>query len=285
MTTIITQTSEKQLSAEERMNSVCEWFFDLYSDPDMFRKWILIQYSLHKYSPMNRAYIFKQNPQTTHVATFNAWKKLGFSINKGAKALKVFVPITLELFKDENGHWQRVSSATKDQKQLIQKRYYEMYSKLLGYKYASVFDVADTTANNDDFIEKYDIPDFETIVKKVAKHTSSPVPDNGTLYEKMESLVRMEVKREEQFDRKKIKSISKETNTTPDTILETLYDIETVFLLTKVGYDHPSIRKNLIERLNWSKESDKDRNALKDLNNLACREADKLWQEFQYIFE
>lgn len=47
----------------------------------------------HNYSINNTILILMQNPYSSHVASFQTWKKLGRSINKGEKGIKVLVPI------------------------------------------------------------------------------------------------------------------------------------------------------------------------------------------------
>lgn len=46
-----------------------------------------------KYSFNNSLLIFIQRPTATYVAGFNAWKKMGVTVNKGAKAIFIYAPI------------------------------------------------------------------------------------------------------------------------------------------------------------------------------------------------
>jgi len=46
-----------------------------------------------KYSFHNTILMFVQKPNATYVAGFNAWKKMGVSVNKGAKAITIFAPV------------------------------------------------------------------------------------------------------------------------------------------------------------------------------------------------
>lgn len=47
-----------------------------------------------KYSFNNTLLIFIQKPNASYVAGFNAWKKMGVTVNKGAKAIYIYAPIT-----------------------------------------------------------------------------------------------------------------------------------------------------------------------------------------------
>jgi len=46
-----------------------------------------------KYSFHNTILMFVQKPNATYVAGFNAWKKMGVSVNKGAKAITIIAPV------------------------------------------------------------------------------------------------------------------------------------------------------------------------------------------------
>lgn len=88
----------------------------------------------HRYSYRNTMLIFMQKPDATHVAGFNAWKRLGRSVNKGEKGLRIFAPApykrTIEITRDENG----ISLAEPRQKEIV----------VPAYKPAYVFDISQT---------------------------------------------------------------------------------------------------------------------------------------------
>ena len=86
-----------------------------------------------KYSFNNSILIFIQNPKATYVAGFSAWKKMGVSVNKGAKAIWIYAPITKkeeELKPNDDGsEGKEVTDRTR------------MY-----FRAVPVFDIADTNA-------------------------------------------------------------------------------------------------------------------------------------------
>lgn len=77
--------------------------------------------------------IFIQNPKATYVAGFSAWKKMGVSVNKGAKAIYIYAPIAKkeeELKPNDDGsEGKEVTDRTR------------MY-----FRAVPVFDIADTNA-------------------------------------------------------------------------------------------------------------------------------------------
>lgn len=86
-----------------------------------------------KYSFNNSILIFIQNPKATYVAGFNAWRKMGVSVNKGAKAIWIYAPITKkeeELKPNDDGsEGKEVTDRTR------------MY-----FRSVPVFDIVDTNA-------------------------------------------------------------------------------------------------------------------------------------------
>jgi hypothetical protein len=86
-----------------------------------------------KYSFNNSILIFIQNPKSTYVAGFGAWKKMGVSVNKGAKAIWIYAPITK---KDEE---LKPNDDGSEGKELTDRT--RMY-----FRAVPVFDIADTNA-------------------------------------------------------------------------------------------------------------------------------------------
>jgi|GEM_PF-632118 len=85
-----------------------------------------------KYSLNNSLLIFIQKPNSTHVAGFNAWKKMGVTVKKGATAIYIYAPIT----KKEDD----VKSGDQGLDTEITKRN-SMY-----FRAVPVFDISDTDA-------------------------------------------------------------------------------------------------------------------------------------------
>ena len=66
--------------------------------------------------------IYKQDSEATMIAGFKKWQELGYTVNKGAKAIKILVPL--------------ISKRNNEGKE-------EQY--VYGYRYANVFDIKQTT--------------------------------------------------------------------------------------------------------------------------------------------
>lgn len=103
----------------------------------------------HSYSPNNTALIHEQFQGANAVASFKDWKDKGYSVNKGEKGIKIlsFTPITY--FKDENGERRQISTATKQEKELIKQKKLSSW-KVNSFKIGHVFDVSQTNAPIED---------------------------------------------------------------------------------------------------------------------------------------
>ena len=77
--------------------------------------------NFYHYSIRNNILIFRQDKTASMIASFKKWQELGYNIKKGAKAIKILVPL-ISKRKDEGKE--------------------ETY--VYGYKYANVFDIKHT---------------------------------------------------------------------------------------------------------------------------------------------
>ena len=78
--------------------------------------------NFYDYSIRNNILIYKQDSEATMIAGFKKWQELGYTVNKGAKAIKILVPL--------------ISKRNNEGKE-------EQY--VYGYRYANVFDIKQTT--------------------------------------------------------------------------------------------------------------------------------------------
>ena len=73
-----------------------------------WQTWLATRRHFHRYSFTNQLLIAMQCPDATRVAGFRAWLKLGYVVQRGEKAIKIWVPIPpshkqLERWKHEGG--------------------------------------------------------------------------------------------------------------------------------------------------------------------------------------
>ncbi|OCN03438.1 hypothetical protein A7X67_11170 [Clostridium sp. W14A] len=74
-----------------------------------FKQYLNAVSVFHRYSSRNTALIFLQSPSATHVAGFEAWKKLGRYVRRGETGISIFAPSKLVVklnqpLLDDNGN-------------------------------------------------------------------------------------------------------------------------------------------------------------------------------------
>ena len=93
----------------------------------------------YNYSPNNQILIYTQMPNASKIAGFKTWDKLGFKVNKGAKALRVLAPQKYK-YIEVDGERIFYSQMNKEQKQAK-----ELHKEGTTYKPVPVFDMSQCT--------------------------------------------------------------------------------------------------------------------------------------------
>ena len=111
---------------DELADNICQ-------DPDELQKFVKLWDSslgMHSYSINNTILAWCQYPQVSMLAGFKKWQKLGRTVSKGEKSIKVLAPLTRKIKDKEN-----------DEDIYIVK----------GFKYVNTFDINQTEGDNLDF--------------------------------------------------------------------------------------------------------------------------------------
>jgi antirestriction protein ArdC len=122
----------KELSAYlvEKMDNLTD---SICQEPQELEKFVKLWDSslgMHTYSINNTILAWCQYPQVSMLAGFRKWQKLGRTVNKGERAIKVLAPLTRKIKDKEN-----------DEEAYI----------ISGFRYVNVFDVNQTEGENLDF--------------------------------------------------------------------------------------------------------------------------------------
>lgn len=113
---------------------------------EAIQKYLSFYKKFYKYSLTNTWLIFIQRPSATQVAGFNKWKSMHRAVNKGAKAIYIYAPITSKV-KDDDVDVSNVPFTEVDKAAASKTR-------ISGFRLVPVFDIADTTATS----EKGNVP-------------------------------------------------------------------------------------------------------------------------------
>ncbi|WP_317945923.1 DUF3991 domain-containing protein [Carnobacterium maltaromaticum] len=117
-------------------------------DPEEVKKLADFMGQFHYYSKKNMALINEQFNGAKAVGSFDQFKKAGFSVSKGEKAIKIFVPTPVQLFETKDGI-KNINKATPSEREQIRNGQLKV-NKIMKYKLGNVFDVSQTNATAED---------------------------------------------------------------------------------------------------------------------------------------
>lgn len=101
---------------------------------DKFKDYLNVMSKFHKYSFSNSLLIAFQRPDSTLVAGYTTWKKLGRQVNKGSKSIKILAPAPYKT-KIETEVTNPITGKVEKKEQEFTK---------MSFKTVSVFDISDT---------------------------------------------------------------------------------------------------------------------------------------------
>jgi antirestriction protein ArdC len=105
-------------------------------ESDTLKTYLKSMARFHRYSAMNCLLILSQCPAASHVAGYQAWRKLGRQVVKGAKGIVILAPMVGRKKSDDE--------LTEDEQ-----------TRIFGFRAAHVFDIAATTGAT--------LPEFATV--------------------------------------------------------------------------------------------------------------------------
>lgn len=117
--------------------------------PENVSEFLQFGSKFYQYSVKNNMLIYSQNPNTTYVQSYKAWKDNGYSVKKGQKHLDVLVPVKVTYLKDEKGYV-KLSEAPKELREAYKRGEVESQSKI-SYKLGAVFDISQTTCPAEEY--------------------------------------------------------------------------------------------------------------------------------------
>lgn len=128
---------------EEEMQRMIKNLAQSYQEkPETIAEFLSFGSSFYKYSIRNNMLIYGQNPHSTYVQSFKAWKDLGYPPKKGERGMKVYVPVQATILK-VGDKLVPLEQATKEQKLQYQAGELESTSQTR-FKLGTVFDIAQT---------------------------------------------------------------------------------------------------------------------------------------------
>ncbi len=145
------QTQQRKVTPIEALHEQLKSIADSYvADPEKLAEYLEFATRFYRYSPNNTMLILAQNDAASFVASFKAWQSQGYSVKRGEKGMKIFVPVTAQFFMGLDGKEKALKDATAEEKKLIKDNKIKT-KKVLRFKVGSVFDITQTTVPFDDY--------------------------------------------------------------------------------------------------------------------------------------
>ncbi|QIK52782.1 ImmA/IrrE family metallo-endopeptidase (plasmid) [Jeotgalibaca porci] len=149
----------KKKTAEERKLEIDSLTDEMHvnlrnyaTDPKELEAFLVFMSQFYNYSLKNQLLIHSQFKGAFGVASFKTFKDWGFSVLKGEKGIKIFVPVEIKQFKTKQGTWKNLSAATKEEKEdLAAHKTTVETRKRVSFKLGTVFDVTQTNAQPEDY--------------------------------------------------------------------------------------------------------------------------------------
>lgn len=144
---------EKQEEIQALMQGMYDKMERYTESEENVRELLTFMRHFRNYSSRNQQLIQSQFPHAQAVGSFQFFKGKGFSVRKGEKGSKIFVPVQVKLFQ-RKGEWVQVSQAKPEEKAKIKAGELPVQSKT-HYKLGTVFDISQTNAKASDYPKIY----------------------------------------------------------------------------------------------------------------------------------
>lgn len=143
---------ERKVEIDTLTDQMNENLRNYAADPTDLKAFLAFMNQFRDYSFKNQLLIRSQFQGAYGVASFKTFKDWGFSVLKGEKGIKIFVPVEIKQFKTKQGTWKNLNYATEEEKDYlkIHKKTVETRTRL-GFKLGTVFDVTQTNAKPEDY--------------------------------------------------------------------------------------------------------------------------------------
>lgn len=139
---------EKRQEIQKLTSDMGEKITCYFQSPESIKEYLSFMAKFHQYSLNNTTLINKQFDGAAAVGSFKFWKEKGFSVKKGEKGIKIFVPKVTTYFKRGDREIQ-LKYASEEEKKKIKAKEIETYTRTY-FDIGHVFDISQTDATAED---------------------------------------------------------------------------------------------------------------------------------------
>ena len=152
--------AEYAAEQKDKLNGINKTIEDIaktYKDnPEEIAELMKFASKFYRYSSRNVMLVHNQNRGATYFQSFEAWKKAGYSINRGQHGLKVLVPLKTTYLQDKDGNYVKLSEAPAELKNKYMKAPDSVkHINRTYYKIGNVFDISQTNVPKEEYPSFY----------------------------------------------------------------------------------------------------------------------------------
>lgn len=152
--------AEYAAEQKDKLNGINKTIEDIaktYKDnPEEIAELMKFASKFYRYSSRNVMLVHNQNSGATYFQSFEAWKKAGYSINRGQHGLKVLVPLKTTYLQDKDGNYVKLSEAPAELKNKYMKAPDSVkHINRTYYKIGNVFDISQTNVPEEEYPSFY----------------------------------------------------------------------------------------------------------------------------------
>lgn len=152
--------AEYAAEQKDKLNGINKTIEDIaktYKDnPEEIAELMKFASKFYRYSSRNVMLVHNQNRGATYFQSFEAWKKAGYSINRGQHGLKVLVPLKTTYLQDKDGNYVKLSEAPAELKNKYMKAPDSVkHINKTYYKIGNVFDISQTNVPKEEYPSFY----------------------------------------------------------------------------------------------------------------------------------
>lgn len=151
--------SSNEKKIDELFDNLKKGLKDIYKDSKKYLDFLQTNSKWKRYSLNNKIYLWmqcgKRGYEGNYINTFQGWKKLGYSVNKGEKAMEILMPGFNKYFKNENDKWISLKKATGEQ--LAKVKAHELQTKEVISSFfikKAMFDIRQTNCPEEEYENK-----------------------------------------------------------------------------------------------------------------------------------
>ena len=152
--------AEYAAEQKDKLNGINKTIEDIaktYKDnPEEIAELMKFASKFYRYGSRNVMLVHNQNSGATYFQSFEAWKKAGYSINRGQHGLKVLVPLKTTYLQDKDGNYVKLSEAPAELKNKYMKAPDSVkHINRTYYKIGNVFDISQTNVPKEKYPSFY----------------------------------------------------------------------------------------------------------------------------------